>query len=1113
MINLKEEFMKRKLMMFFTLFLLGIGLATAQTQVRGTIVDESGDPVIGATVQIKGTSQGAITDVEGRFSLSTSSNAVLIVSYVGMVTQEVKVNPNMRIVLKADEHVLEEVVVTGMTSMDKRLFTGATNQLKGDEIKLDGIAEISRALEGRAAGVSVQNVSGTFGTAPKISIRGATSIYGDSKPLWVVDGVIMEDVVEVSADALSSGDATTLISSAIAGLNANDIESFQILKDGSATSIYGARAMAGVIVVTTKRGRAGTSSISYTGEFSSRLVPSYSDFNIMNSQEQMGVYQEMEQKGWLDFAGSYRRSNSGVYAKMYQLLNTFDPVTGLPLLMNTTKARNEYLRDAEMRNTDWFDELFNSNISQLHSVSISSGTDKTSTYASVSALTDPGWYKKSKVNRYTGNLNVSHKILNNLSVNIITNASYRKQEAPGTLNRSVDAVRGEVTRDFDINPYSYSMNTSRALDVNEFYTRSYAPFNILHELDNNYMELDVTDLRFQGELKWNPIKELELGVVGAYKYSNSTREHHIKDNSNQAMAYRAMDDYNIQQSNPFLYTDPDIPYVFPITVLPEGGIYQRTDNAMNSYDFRATAKYTKSFLDDKHIASVFTGMELNSTDRKNSWFNGWGMMYENGEIPFYVYQFFKKSIEEGTNYYSRGVSRVKSSGYFAQLYYNFDRKYTFNSTIRYEGTNRLGKSRQARWLPTWNFAAGWTISEENFFETLKSAVSHLEFRASYSLSGDRGPNRSSSSPLILSGNPYRPFSSDKENSLYISSLANIELTYEKKHELNLGLDVGFLNNRISTVLDVYSRNMFDLIGPINTTGVGGEVTKDANIAEMKSHGVEFSVSTKNIVAKDFKWNTDFIFGTTKTEITELMNYSTMMNLVRASGSNFAKGYPHRAIFSIPFAGLSESGLPQYYDQDGNIISGASINLQSREGVTEYLKYEGPADPKINGSFGNLFVYKNFRLNVFMTYAFGNVIRLDPVFRSSYSDLSATPKEFKNRWVLPGDEALTDIPKIITDRESSSISNISKIYNVYNYSDIRVAKGDFIRLKEVSLTYDFPKHLIGNKVNNLSVKIQATNLLLLYADKKLNGQDPEFYNTGGVSAPVPKQYTLTLRLGL
>lgn len=226
---------------------------------------------------------------------------MIVVSYIGMNTVEVSPgNGDLKISMTPSSQQLEEVVVTGMQKMDKRLFTGATTQISASKARIDGLADISRSLEGRVAGVSVQNVSGTFGTAPKIRVRGATSIYGNSKPLWVVDGVVMEDAVEVSADDLSSGDAVTLISSAIAGLNADDIESFQILKDGSATSIYGARAMAGVIVVTTKKGTPGKTSISYTGELTMRLKPNYSDFNICNSQEQMGIYKEMEAKGGLN---------------------------------------------------------------------------------------------------------------------------------------------------------------------------------------------------------------------------------------------------------------------------------------------------------------------------------------------------------------------------------------------------------------------------------------------------------------------------------------------------------------------------------------------------------------------------------------------------------------------------------------------------------------------------------------------------------------------------------------------------------------------------------------------------------------------------------------------
>lgn len=325
-----------------------------------------------------------------------------------MKKEEVGIKSHLKITMKTDSEILQEVVVTGMQRMDKRLFTGAATKLSADNVKMDGMAEISRALEGRAAGVSVQNVSGTFGTAPKIRVRGATSIYGSSKPLWVVDGVIMEDVTEVGADDLSSGDAVTLISSAIAGLNADDIESFQILKDGSATSIYGARAMAGVIVVTTKKGKAGSNKISYTGEFTMRMKPNYRNFNIMDSQEQMDVYKTMASNGYLNFSDVYRASDSGVYGKMYHLINDYS--NGKFGLANTPEAINGYLQQAEYRNTDWFDILFNNSISQNHAISMSSGTEKASYYTSLSAMSDPGWTKQSSVQRYTANINALYNI-------------------------------------------------------------------------------------------------------------------------------------------------------------------------------------------------------------------------------------------------------------------------------------------------------------------------------------------------------------------------------------------------------------------------------------------------------------------------------------------------------------------------------------------------------------------------------------------------------------------------------------------------------------------------------------------------------------------------------
>lgn len=1085
----------------------------------GIVVDDTGESLLGASIRFKeDPAVGTITDMDGHFELSVPAGARnLLVSYIGMETREMPLQEGtMKIVLSSGSQTLQEVVVTGMMKVDKRLFTGATDHIKADKARLDGVPDISRALEGRSSGVSVQNVSGTFGTAPKIRVRGATSIYGSSKPLWVVDGVVMEDAVEINADDLSSGDAVTLISSAIAGLSADDIESFQILKDGSATSIYGARAMAGVVVITTKRGQSGVNRINYTGEFTTRLKPDYNNFNIMNSQDQMGVYNEMQQKGWLIFSDTYRASNSGVYGKMYQLINTYDAKKGEWGLMNTQETREQYLQDAEMRNTDWFDELFNNNIMMNHSVSISSGNDKAKYYASLSAFNDPGWTKASSVNRYTASANASFVLSKNLTLSLLSNGSYRKQKAPGTLSQEIDVVSGEVRRDFDINPYSYALNTSRTLALKDafepvFYTRNYAPFNILNELDKNYIDLDVMDFKFQGELNWKIVKGLEANVVGAVKYQLTSQDHHIKENSNQPEAYRAAGDATIRDRNPLLYKNPDIPNSLPVIVLPEGGIFDKNEYKMLSYDFRASLSYNTSFK-DIHIMNLFAGTEANSVDRSQYWSRGWGYQYEKGGIPFYDYLIFKQGIEQNNQYYYNDLTYSRNLAFFGMATYSYMGKYTANGTLRYEGSNRLGKSRATRWLPTWNLAVAWNMHEEKFFEKLIPAFSHFTLKSSYSLTADRGPAFVTNSRVVFRNySPFRPFAGVKESGLQVEDLENSELTYEKKHEFNIGADFGFIENRINLSLDYYTRNNYDLIGLINTQGAGGQVTKYANVAAMKSSGFEFALSTRNIQTEKFSWSTDFIFSKARNEITELDSKARVMNLI--SGMGFAeKGYPVRALFSIPFQGLNEEGLPTFINQDGKVTV-TDINFQEAL-KKDFLKYEGPTDPTITGSFGNIFSYKNFRLNLFITYSFGNVVRMDPVFKSEYSDLDAMPKEFKNRWTVPGDEVHTDIPVIASKRQVKDITNLKYAYNAYNYSDVRVAKGNFIRMKEISLSYDFNQPWIKSlKLTNLQLKLQATNLFLIYADSKLNGQDPEFFRSGGVSSPVPKQFTLTLRLSL
>lgn len=1091
--------------------------AAADVKVTGTVLEAiNDDPVVGATIRLKGkTAALAVTDIDGNFSITVpSATSKISISYVGCKNAEVTVTPgkHMTIKLESAAETLGEVVVTGMGTVDRRTYTGAATKIKAEDAILSGVADVSRSLEGKIAGVSVQNVSGTFGTAPKMRVRGATSIFGNSTPLWVVDGVILEDTVELDPDALSSGDATTLIASAVAGLNADDIESFQVLKDGSATSIYGARAMAGVIVVTTKQGRAGHTSINYTGELTYRLKPSYSNYNICNSQEQMSIYKEMEEKGWLSIASLANSSTSGAYGQMYRMIKTWDPKTGKFLLENTEAAKNAYLREAEFRNTDWFDQLFKSDIMQNHAVSISGGTDKGSFYTSFSFMDDPGWYIQSKVQRYTFNANASYNLSPTVTVKLLTSDSYRSQRAPGTLSQDLDVVNGTISRSFDINPFSYALNTSRTTDPTAMLTRNYTDFNIFHELDNNYIDIGVTDLKFQGEITWTPIQGLRFNILGSFRRNQTEQNHYVKDTSNMAMAYRAgIDPENaiIRSSNKYLYTDPDVPNALPETILPKGGIVYHGVTSMQQYDFRATATFNRTF-NRLYAVNALVGAEVSKIDRHFENYQGWGICYDNGNLPFFDWKAFKQMSEENTNYYGDDWTRRRSQAYFGTASFAYDSRYIINGTLRYEGTNKLGKANSSRWLPTWNVSGAWNADAESWFANPVLATAKL--RLSYSLTADSGPSSISNATAIYK--PDRPWRQDTEayeQALVLSELGNSELTYEKKHEFDVGLDLGFLNNRINVVFDWYRRNNYDLIGYVFTEGVGGVNRKWANAASMRSHGMEFTITSHNLMLKDFNWTTDFTFSYAKNTITDLKTRSRVIDLVPGTGYAL-QGYPVRAIFSIPFVGLDERGIPQIINEKGEVTT-SDINFQEFDNL-DFLKYEGPVDPRFTGGLGNTFNYKGWHLNVFMTYAFGNKLRLDRNFAAAYSDLSAMPKEFQNRWTVPGDEQYTDIPAIASRQQVKDDSNIGRAYNAYNYSTARVANGGFIRMKEISLTYDLPKVVLSAlRINNASVKLQATNLFLLYSDKKLNGMDPEFFNSGGVASPIPRQFTFTLRFGL
>lgn len=1094
----------------------------------GKVINEKGEPVGGVSIVIAGTKRGTTTTEDGTFTLANvRAGATLEFSSQGYDKYSYKVTQaqeGITIVLKeVVDANLTDVVVTGYQNVKKNLFAGSSSTLSAKDLERAGVADVTKMLEGQFAGVSLQNVSGTFGAAPKLRIRGATSLSGDNKPLWVIDGIIVEDVVNISNEALTTGDMNTLLGSSIAGVNPSDIEDITILRDAAATALYGARAMNGVVVVTTKKGRASVSgkpSVNYTGNFSRYVKPSYSDFDILNSADQMGVLTEMMNKGYFQMPNVLSGANGGILYKMYDQIRTYDSTNGTYGLRNDDASKLNFLSRYANANTDWFDIIFKNSFIQEHSLSISSGTENFQTYASTSYLKDDGQTLGNNVERFTGNFRMNFKMSDKFRGELMTKASVRNQRAPGTQNQQSEPVYGSYLRGFDINPYNYVLNTSRMLtpyDENgnlEYFRQNYAPFNIINELNSNYMKLGIVDINVQGTVAYKIIPSLEYSLIGSYRYVKSENQTYILESSNMAKSYKAAKDGTSISSNENLYSNPDFPNDYPVVVLPDGGFYNIENNNLKYYYARQALQYNQTFGD--HTVSAFGSMEARSTDRQNEYFHGVGYQYENGGLanPYYLY--FKQSSEKGQSYFGMQPGRDRFLAYMANATYGYKRRYVITPTIRYDGSNKMGESTVARWLPTWNVAASWNIHEETFWKE-NNIVSSAVLRGSYGLTGNIG-SATNSAATYYNMIARRPYITDQETLTFLSDLQNSQLTWEKSKDLDIGTNIGFMKERITLMVDYYKRKIRDLIGSLQTSGIGGQATKIGNYGRMDAHGIEFTLNGNVINGKDFGWIARLNFAYNTNKITVLETDPLIWTAVSGNGGA-VYGYPQRAMFSVQFSGLNHYyGYPTFVGLNDTYAPTTYLNLQSDD--LSVLKYEGPTDPTTTGGIYNQFRYKGFTISGLIKFSAGNVLRLNPTISSSYSDMQAMTKDILNRWIMPGDEARTSIPAImdpvysnlIVDNAGNQISSVYP-YNLYNYSTERVVSGDYVKLTNVSLAYRIPNSICQKlSMSSASVAVVANNIWIINADKRLNGQDPEFYNSGGVALPTSKQVTFSLKVG-
>ena len=1038
----------RSLFVALILVIMGAMPVCAQTiQAKGKVIDSEGKALAGVSVSAKqDKALHTTTASDGTFSIQVAEKTILVFTLTGKQTVE---------------------LVATTTPMQVTLPNAAPEKKE---------------------------------TTTVVSMRQATSVKSVYYPLWVIDGVIYKEDKDFNVADLASPEAKRLIAAALPGLSESDIQSFQVINDASATALYGQRALGGVISVRTSKAGQGTNSFTYQAELTYRAIPSYREYNILNSQDQMAVFNEMANGKSLDNEAVFIASRYGVYGYLYNSIYNYNDLTGEYGVLNTDAGRAAYLRAAELRNTNWFKELFQHSIRHQHTLTFSTGTQKANYYASLNANLDPGWNKYENSQTYSFNFNADFRPFKGWSFGIRSTASYGKVHYGG-----------------DWRPGSYAPTASRTLDPNTFYAHDYTPFNIKHELQHNTRDYKTANLSLQATIDWQPITQLRLSALGALRYRDQYGVTDRDEHSNAAEVYRNISKSIIRSYSDYLYKPLDDPTALPQIVMPYGGIRNSQNIIDERYDGQIKAHYNDTFgSNGEHSLSAVAGLEVFEERHLNEWFDAYGVNYNLGYLTTYSPLLFTNLRNKSKQYYSihptldRGVSLV------GNVDYTLLGRYRVNASYRREGTNQFGRARTIRYIPTWNVGGNWSIDQESFFPKLKP-LSSLSMSLSYGMSGTI-PYVHNALPRLKTLLPFFGDANLIEPGVYIDEPANYDLTYEKMYELNWGLNFGLFDERISAGITLFNRQGRDLIDQVFPQGTGGFVDfLYGNVAQMSAKGIELSLTTQNIRTRDFSWSTSITYSRNTNKVTRLNTSPSVKNLTDEKGAA-RQGYPLNSLFSIPFYKLDENGHPRFFLPNGADVlpDGRHITSPKTGGQVawtasnpeeiDYLLYSGTLTPTDQGGINNSFSFKNFRLGVYVYYSFGGVMRLPQQFATKYNDYQIMGKEFNRRWLRAGDEERTNVPVIATDAHRQANPYLSNAYTNYNKSDVRVAKTDYIQLRDISLSYTVPKAFVDRlRLSSLALKFQASNVALIYADKKLNGALPYSYD--------PHSYIFTATVGL
>lgn len=1019
-------------------------LQQAKRQIKGKVVDAAGETVIGANVLEKGTTNGVITDIDGNFVLSVSSGATLEISYIGYVTQTIKVTnqTSLHIVLKEDSETLDEVVVVGYGTMKKSDLSGASVSVGEDAIKGSVITNLDQSLQGRAAGVSAVSTSGAPGSSSSIRVRGQATINSNAEPLYVIDGVIVQGGGASGADfglgdALGNGSVSTI--SPLSTINPADIVSMEILKDASATAIYGAQGANGVILITTKRGKAGEAKFTYDGMLAVQRQTKRLD--MMNLREFANYYNEFVQVGELDVNGYYA-----------------DPsILG--------------------KGTNWQDAVFQTALQHQHQVSAEGGTEKIKYYVSASYMDQDGTLIGSNFNRYSFRVNLDSQLKSWLKLGL--SATYSSTDEDLKL---ADGEQGII---------NYSLKT--------------VPDIPIYDIDGNY----ATIVR-EGYTNPNPIAMAMMDQV-LLNRQKLTGNIFFEVTPIKNLVWHAELGYDISASRGERYKP-----------MVDFGSWTRDSNyssiQKNSSTFWQLKNYvTYSGMIDKHNFTAMLGQECWASNYDN-------ISVTNTSLPSDAVH--NPALGTATPVIGSGFGSSAMASFFTRLTYNYDNRYYGTYTYRYDGSSNFGPDN--RWAGFHALAGSWRFSNEEFFKPLSGVISNGKLRLGWGQTGNAniGGYLWGTSIVKMSsslGTGYRP-----------KNIPNTSIKWESQEQWNVGLDLGFIQDRINLVVDWYKKVSNDMLMALQLPsymGTQGNTSSRldppyGNYGSIENAGVEISLNTHPLIGK-FQWDSDFQISFNKNKLkalsgtanAQIVGYGQWNDVVSVSNVgeslyNFY-GYVCDGVYQ-DYEDLQKSPKPEQYPSNGvfnrkNTVWVGDIKYKDISGpdgkpdgvINEYDKTNlGSPMPKFTFGWTNTFRYKDFDLSIFINGSYGNKVmnylgmQLTHMNSAWENQLNSVTGRARLEPIDPdkvypsGQYWYDDVTNVRVSNPEAAIprASIQDPNDNDRISDRYVEDGSYIRLKNITLGYTFPSKLIKKfGINNLRLYANIQNLLTITG---YDGYDPE-----------------------